>query len=109
MNEPQTAGDYQEREVQAVKSVLIELVQVCGGLSRGFVVVGGSVPWLLLDAGEPPHVGTIDIDLDLDPEALSEGRYASLIEQLVKRGYQRGQEGLKPFQLRRSVPIDEGD
>ena len=28
-----------------------------------FAVVGGAVPWLLLNNEEMPHVGTLDVDL----------------------------------------------
>jgi hypothetical protein len=73
------------------------------------VLVGGSVPAVLLRDVEPPHVGTLDIDLGLDPEALSEGQYAELVESLVAQGYERDVPGLKPFQLRRWVKIDDGD
>ena len=34
--------------------------------------------------------------------------HAALVESLEKKGYERGAEGLKPFQLRRWVRFDEG-
>jgi hypothetical protein len=107
MNEPQTARDYQDRAVRATYMVLIELVQICGAFRDKFVVIGGSVPWLLLPDAEPEHIGTIDVDLGLDPDALADGEYASMVELLEQRGYQRGGD-LKPFQLRREVSVDEG-
>jgi hypothetical protein len=39
-------------------------------------VVGSAVPWLLLDDEEMPHVGSLDVDLGLDAEALGDGEYA---------------------------------
>ena len=108
MNEPDIAIDYEERDVKAVYSVLIELGQVLGSWRDKFVVVGGAVPWLLLGEARPEHIGTLDIDLDLNPDALAEGEYATLVEALEKKGYERGAEGLKPFQLRRWVTVDEG-
>jgi len=107
VNEPDLARDYAERDVKAAYSVLIELGQVLGAWREKFVIVGGAVPWLLLGEARPKHIGTLDIDLDLDPDALAEGEYASLVEALEKKGYERG-EGLKPFQLRRWVNLDEG-
>lgn len=109
MSEPDTARDYAERDVEAAYSVLIELGQVLGAWREKFVIVGGAVPWLLLGEARPKHVGTLDIDLDLDPEALAEGEYASLVEALERKEYERGKAGLKPFQLRRWVKVDEGD
>lgn len=109
MSEPEVARDYHERDVQAAYSVLIEIGQVLGAWRGKFVIVGGAVPWLLLGEARPRHIGTLDIDLDLNPEALAEGEYATLVEALEKNGYERGKEGLKPFQLRRWVKVDEGD
>jgi hypothetical protein len=109
VNEPDFARDYHARDVRAAYSVLIELGQVLGAWRDKFVIVGGAVPWLLLGDARPKHIGTLDIDLDLNPDALAEGEYASLIEALEKKDYERGKEGLKPFQLRRWVKVDEGD
>lgn len=109
MNKPDTAHDYQDRDVRAVKSVLVELGQVLGTWRDKFVIVGGAVPWLLFGDANPRHVGTLDIDLDLDPEALADGEYANLVETLVEKGYERDKPGLKPFQLRRRVNLDEGE
>jgi hypothetical protein len=64
---------------------------------------------VLLREAEPAHIGTLDLDLDLNPEALSEGQYAELVESLVAHGYERNVPGLKPFQLRRWVKLDAGE
>ena len=109
MSEPDIARDYQERDVKAAYSVLIELGQVLGAWRDKFVIVGGAVPWLLLGEARPKHIGTLDIDLDLNPDALADGEYASLVEALEKKDYERGKEGLKPFQLRRWVKVDAGE
>lgn len=109
MNDPQTAHDYQEREVKAVSSVLVELGQVLGAWRDKFVIVGGAVPWLLYPDATPRHIGTIDIDLDLDPEALGGGEYATLVEALTGKGYERDVDDLRPFQLRRWVSVDDGE
>jgi hypothetical protein len=107
--EPINASDYADRSVRATYSVLIELGQLLQPFKNAFVIVGGSVPWLLLDHGDPAHIGTLDIDVGLDPDALSDGEYATLVETLEKAGYRRNEEDLKPFQLLRYVEIDEGD
>ncbi|HMO04738.1 MAG TPA: hypothetical protein PKC67_06440 [Kiritimatiellia bacterium] len=108
MNDPDIANDYQERDVKAAYSVLIELGQVLGAWRDKFVVVGGAVPRLLFGDAHPQHIGTLDIDLDLNPEALADGEYATLVEALEKKGYERGVDGLKPFQLRRWVTMEPG-
>jgi len=107
MKEPNHANDYAARDVAAVHSVLIELGQVLGSWREKFVIIGGAVPWLLLPSARPPHLGTLDIDLNLNVEALLDGGYATLVEALEKAGYERNKPGLKPFQLRRLVPVKD--
>ena len=66
------------------------------------------MPWLLLKDATPKHIGTLDIDLSLDPEALADGEYATLVETLEDQGYERDTDELRPFQLRRQVRVDDG-
>ena len=104
--EPQYASDYDDRTTVAVRSVLIEIGQILGSYKGKFAVIGGAVPWLLLGEADIPHVGTIDVDLSLDAEALGDGEYAQLVETLMKQGYhQRGH--LRRFQLVRTVPAQD--
>lgn len=99
---------YDDRSTHAVYSVLIELGQVLGSYTDRFVVVGGSVPWLLLPKAHPQHIGTIDVDLSLDHEALGDGEYVNLVGLLELAGYERGAKSMRPFQMVRSVEIDQG-
>ncbi|URI06030.1 nucleotidyl transferase AbiEii/AbiGii toxin family protein [Aquincola tertiaricarbonis] len=106
--EPQTADDYSDRTTDAVKSVLLEIGQILGSYQGKFAVVGGAVPWLLLNDNEDMrHVGTTDIDLGLNAEALGEGQYASLVESLMAHGYAQ-RENLKRFQLVRTIAPGDG-
>ena len=105
--EPQSAADYDDRSTQAVISVLLEIGQILGSYRGKFVVVGGLIPWLLQNDEDMPHVGTLDIDLGLDPSALADGEYANLIQLLQGHGYlQRADLG--QFQLVRELPQDDG-
>lgn len=105
--EPQSAADYDDRTTSAVRMVLIEIGQILGSFKGKFAVVGGAVPWLLLDDADMPHVGTLDVDLDLDATALDEGEYVDLITALREHGYQQTPE-LRRFQLVRAVPARDG-
>jgi hypothetical protein len=108
--EPNRAADYDDRGVRAMHAVLIELGQILGPYRDAMVVVGGAVPYLMLREASPAHIGTLDIDLDLDPSRLTEGAYAELVETLERAGYERNVDPLKPFQLRRTVdPWDGGE
>jgi hypothetical protein len=100
-----SAAEYDDVTANAVLSVLLELGQVLGAFKDRFVVIGGSVPWLLLPRADPSHVGTLDIDLSLDAEALGDGDYKTLVEALIHAGYERNVDQMKWFQLRRVVEV----
>jgi len=89
-------------------AVLIELGQILGPFRDAIVVVGGAVPYLMLRDAAPAHIGTLDIDLDLNPDRLADGAYADLVETLERAGYERDVDDLKPFQLRRTVDPRDG-
>ena len=86
-DEPQSARDYDDRTSAAVKSVLVEIGQTLGSFRGKFAVIGGAVPWLLLEDSEMRHVGTLDIDLSLDAQALAAGEeYVALVDALHEQG-----------------------
>ncbi|CAK7261824.1 MULTISPECIES: nucleotidyl transferase AbiEii/AbiGii toxin family protein [unclassified Shinella] len=105
--EPQSAADYEDRTTKAVKGVLVEIGQILGSFKGKFAVIGGAVPWLLLDNEDMPHLGTLDVDLGLDAEALGDGEYVNLVEALLGNGYKQREE-LRRFQLVRQVPVNDG-
>jgi hypothetical protein len=106
--EAQFASDYDDRTTAAVKAVLVEIGQILGSFKGKFAVVGGAVPWLLLgDTEDMPHVGTLDVDLGLDAEALGDGEYVVLVDALLGHGYAQRKE-LRRFQLVRQVPTADG-
>ena len=107
-NDPQSAVAYEERTTAAAKSVLIEIAQILGSFRDKFVVIGGAVPWLLLDNDEMRHVGTLDVDLGLHAEALGDGEYAKLVDVLKEHGYVQD-ANRREFQLvRRVAALDDG-
>jgi hypothetical protein len=106
MTEPRSANDYDDRGARAVYAALLEMGQVLGAYRDKFVVIGGSVPWLLLPDAEPRHIGTLDVDLSLDADALGEGEYVGLVQALEAAGYERAAPDMRVFQLRRTVDPD---
>ena len=104
--EPQSANDYDDRTTAAVKSVLVEIGQILGSFKGKFAVVGGAVPWLLLSESDMPHIGTADVDLSLNAEALGD-EYVQLVESLQEQGYNQ-REDMRRFQLVRTVPARDG-
>ncbi len=85
---PRTAEDYPEEIVTLSKSAMLELWRSLHRYNRGMVLIGGWVPYFLLEKNggksyEHDHVGSIDIDIALNESIISEEEYAN-IEQLVE-------------------------
>ena len=105
MTDPRYSHEYSQRLVEAARRVLIDVGQVLASFRHAIVLVGGWVPELLLD-GHPPRSGSIDLDLALNAQKLSEGRYAQLLELLLNtRRYRLGDQ---EFQLVTEVDLQDG-
>jgi len=102
-DDKQHASDYSTAEVEAAHRVLIEVAQNLGDYADACVLIGGWVPELLILSPETEHTGSIDVDLALNPELLTESNYASLLDTLKQKGYEAGD---KPFQLRKEVEVE---
>jgi hypothetical protein len=107
-DELQSATQYSDRTSEAVRSVLVEIGQTLGSYRGMFAVIGGAVPWLLLENSEMRHVGTGDVDLSLDAEALAaDDQYVGLVEALHEQGYAPNKDG-KNFQMVRTIDPQDG-
>ena len=98
-----TSQTYGPGVTAASKSVLLELMTVLRAYERALVLVGGWVPYLLLEQHRRPedpfvHVGSIDIDIAVDPQTVKEPQYATIVELLRSRGY-------RPASDRRHTPL----
>lgn len=98
-----TYRDYSADQVEAAKSVLLELVRLLGEYRDDIVVVGGWVPQLLLPQHPKQHVGSIDVDLALNHRNLREVGYASIQKLLLGRGYET--DPRQPFIFHRTVMV----
>ena len=106
---PRLQGDYDSALTRASMSALAELVLALASYRDSLVLVGGWVPYLLVrehGRGDFAHVGSIDIDLAVDPEGVDRDGYATIVELLEDRGYtgrlSRTGEPL-PFSFARTV------
>ncbi len=106
-SEPSEIVDYNRRQVEAARRVLVDLGQVLASFADCMVLIGGWVPDLLLVDATEPHVGSIDVDIALDAARLGNGRYAELLKLLLDtRRYYRGE---KDFQLIADVDLADGE
>jgi len=97
--------DYEKREVEAARSVLVELIHLLGEFRDAIVLVGGSVPPLLFRETVGDYVGTIDVDLALNHITIDDDTYQTIRSALLKRGYK---EGKQPFIFFREVATEGG-
>src|SRR5262245_36319862 len=97
-----TRRDYMAAAVEAARSVLLELTHLLGEYRNDIVLIGGWVPEILLSQKDPPHLGSIDVDLALDHRKLQDEGYRSIEELLLGGGYQPGKQ---PFIFHRKVTI----
>jgi len=95
-------SDYKEPEVQICFSVLLELMTILGGFRENIVIVGGSVPPLLIPETKPKYPGTLDIDIALDFKSISDDSYKTILKTLKEKGYYQ-KEGDQPFKFYRDV------
>lgn len=104
-------GDYHPEVVQASLSVLVELATMLGRYKDALVLIGGWVPYFILQQygekqSEFRHVGSIDIDLVIDPAVITEDVYATIADLLLERGYQPSPNIL--YQFSRTVTAPAG-
>lgn len=94
---------YEPNLVSAANSVLLEIAHLLQMYSDGFVVVGGSVPGLILRNPSESHIGSIDVDIALDQNKIPETDYRSIQSLLIERGYTPEKQ---PFTFTRDVVIE---
>jgi hypothetical protein len=96
--------DYSEELVEAAYRVLLELVRILGEYQEDIAVIGGWVPQLLLPEVEEPHIGSIDVDLAVNHQNVSEAGYQTILKALQSNGYRQSDE--QPFIFYRSIEVD---
>ncbi|MGO9613729.1 MAG: hypothetical protein ACLPX5_11940 [Dissulfurispiraceae bacterium] len=97
-----TRRDYTEEGVEAVRSVLIELVHLLGEYKDDIVLIGGWIPEILLPHPSGHHIGSMDVDLALNHLHIHEARYKRILDLLKDRGYEQGGQ---PFIFFRNLKI----
>lgn len=94
-------SQYGDREVNACKAVLLELVHLLGEIKDEMVIIGGWTPTFLFPQSDDPHVGSLDIDVALDFSKIPDDTYQTILKAFLKRGYMQDKE--QPFRFFRKV------
>ena len=100
-----TKTDYRRDEVEICLSVMVELMTVLGDFRDSLVLVGGWVPYFLFEDKKEQHTGSLDIDVALDFEEISDKTYRTILQLFEKRGYEQGPQ---PFIFYRTVNREVG-
>jgi len=105
---PRLASDYYPEIVEVSKSVLAELITALKKYYEALVLVGGWAPYFILQtfgASEAAfyHVGSIDIDLVVDPDLVDEEAYATMASILRERSYVPSEDRQRQFRWLRTV------
>lgn len=100
-----TRSDYPKNEVEACLSVLVEFMTLLGEFKDSIVLVGGWVPYFLIEERKQEHTGSLDIDAALDFKNISSETYSTILELLKKRGYEETEQ---PYVFNRTVETESG-
>ncbi len=95
-----TRLDYGRSEVEACLSVMVELMTLLGEFRDNIVLIGGWVPYFLIEDKKTEHTGSLDIDLALDFKNISSESYRTILQLMKERGYRQGEQ---PFIFYRTV------
>ena len=101
-----TKLNYEKKEVNICLSVIVEIMTILGEYRDSIVLVGGWVPYFLIEDKKEAHIGSIDIDLALDFNVISDSAYRTILKLLEKRGYEKGNQ---PFIFSRSIKYKDGN
>ncbi len=84
-------ADYPNDVTRLSLSIFLEIQCLLKKYSKDMVLVGGWVPYFLLEKykSDPSfqHVGSVDIDLVLNPELIRKGQYDSIVMILKENDY----------------------
>ena len=100
-----TKLNYNKKEVDTCLSVIVEIMTILGSYRDKIVLIGGWVPYFILDKQGKDHIGSIDIDLALDFTKISDASYRSILELIKRRGYIQGSQ---PFIFNRNIKTANG-
>jgi len=85
-------SDYDRESVDCCLSHLIELFTILGEFRGHLVLVGGWVPYFLCNNPDEEHTGSMDIDLALEFDAITEDTYQTILAALNRHGFVQGKQ-----------------
>ena len=105
------SSSFEDQLIAASNSALVEVIRTLRPYREAIVLIGGWVPYLLLESHKTPgdsfrHVGSIDIDLIVDPNRVGDDEYQTIVELIRETGWE--QVSGKQFTFERSIRAKDG-
>lgn len=97
--------DYDKNSVDCCLSHLVEVFTILGEFRKHIALVGGWVPFLLYNNPEDQHCGSMDIDLALEFDAITEEAYETILTLLQRNGFV---QGTQPFIFIKETATEAG-
>ena len=102
-----TKSEYIREETEICLSVLLELMTILGEYRDNIAIIGGWVPYFLMNHVRHEHIGSLDIDIALNFEQVSEEHYRTILELLKKHDYVQKAENI-PYAFLKEVDTSIG-
>lgn len=108
---PRLFKDFTPETVLLSNRALIEIFRILRKYSSALVLIGGWVPYLLLQnhrqkGDDFAHVGSIDIDIFVDPTKVKQDEYATIAEMITEAGWRKVPDSI--FKFERILQRDDG-
>lgn len=105
------AASYERPLVEASRSALLELALSLRAYRGALVLVGGWVPYFLLQDRQATderleHVGSIDVDWVVDSSSIGAKEYATIVQIIKDRGWAPWQRNLFSYTKQIPSPVD---
>ncbi|OGN88772.1 MAG: hypothetical protein A2158_03750 [Chloroflexi bacterium RBG_13_46_14] len=82
--------DYDKNSVDCCLSYLVEVFTILGQFRKHIAIVGGWVPFLLFNNPEDQHCGSMEIDIVLEFDAITQETYDTILTLLQKNSFVQG-------------------
>jgi hypothetical protein len=111
-------SEYSPREIEACVIVMRDLFTYLKPYRNQIVLIGGWVPYFLLEKYAPlgieydRHVGSLDVDIALNAFSIPRDAYKSILEILKERGFHHRKDSLGkniPARFLKKIAFDDGE
>jgi hypothetical protein len=111
-------SEYSPREIEACVIVMRDLFTYLKPYRNQIVLIGGWVPYFLLEkytspgSGYDQHIGSLDIDIALDAFSIPIDAYKTILEILKERGFYHRKDNLGkdiPASFLKKIVFEDGE